>query len=436
MNYLPRVTETDTRAERRAWRPRHLRTGVLAAVACLLTVTAGTAVGASASTTASATSGATSTGAKALARLDAMLPAFYRTPAQLPAAAPGTLIRSEPYPAIKGARAWKVLYHSRAVDGHDIAVSGVVVAPKSGAVPDTGRPVVSWAHGTHGIADKCAPSRHDDWVRRMPAIRELIDAGDVVVATDYEGLGTPGVHPYLVGESGGRGVLDIARAAQQIRPAHTSNDVVAFGHSQGGQAALFAGEIAPDYAPDLDLLGVVAGAPAAEIQAMLPAAAGLPSTLGFVVLGLEGAHAAYPAADVSQVLTPQALTASEKIVNTECYDSVLTAFHKPVDQVIAQNPNDVAPFPEIMAASTAGRRPTTAPVFVFQGLGDDVVYKVFTDMYAESSCAIGNNVLYQTYSGIDHYHEVASSEADVVKWIGARVAGEPAVSNCDALPVS
>ncbi len=409
---------------------------VLPAIVCVLALPAISAAAVTATGTASATTTSAIDGTTTLARLDAALPAFYRPPAQLASAAPGTLIRSEPYPAIKGARAWKVLYHSRALDGRDIAVSGVVIAPTSGTVPAGGRPVVSWAHGTHGIADKCAPSRHDDWVRRIPAIRDLIDHGNVVVATDYEGLGTPGVHPYLVGESGGRGVLDIARAAQEIPKAHASNDVIPYGHSQGGQAALFAGEIAPDYAPDLDVMGVVAGAPAAEIQAMLPAAAGLPATLGFVVLGLEGAHAAYPTADVSQVLTPQALAESEKIVNTECYDAVLTAFHQPVAQVIAQNPNDVAPFPEIMADSTAGRRPTPAPVFVFQGLGDDIVYKVFTDMYAKASCATGNTLLYRTYSGIDHYHEVASSEADVVSWIDARIAGEPAPSNCDALPTS
>src|SRR5207248_11466019 len=84
--------------------------------------------------------------------------AFYVPPDPLPAAPPGTLIWSTPFKAIPGAKAWKVLYHSRAVDGSDVAVSGVVVAP-SDAAPKGGRPVISWAHGTHGIADQCAPSR-------------------------------------------------------------------------------------------------------------------------------------------------------------------------------------------------------------------------------------------------------------------------------------
>ena len=147
-------------------------------------------------------------------------PAFYRLPAELPEAQAGTVIRTEPYRAFAGARAWKVLYHSHALDGTDIAVSGVVVSPV-GAAPSGGRPVLSWAHGTRGIADVCAPSRRTDWVQQLPAVRELIAQGFVVVATDYEGLGTAGVHPYLVGESEGRGVLDIVRAAGNLPKVNT-----------------------------------------------------------------------------------------------------------------------------------------------------------------------------------------------------------------------
>ena len=95
-------------------------------------------------------------------------------------------------------------------------MSGVVVAPTD-AAPAGGRPVISWAHGTHGIADQCAPSRTADMVSRLPSIGKLVSQGYVVVATDYEGLGTPGTHPYLVGESEAHGVLDIVKAAQQIR---------------------------------------------------------------------------------------------------------------------------------------------------------------------------------------------------------------------------
>ncbi|HEX9505729.1 MAG TPA: lipase family protein [Acidimicrobiia bacterium] len=338
------------------------------------------------------------------------------------------MIWTEPFRAIPGARAWKVLYHSRAVDGRDIAVSGVVVAP-TGTPPAGGRPVISWAHGTHGIADQCAPSRTARMVSLLPAIHEFITRGYVVVATDYEGLGTPGVHPYLVGDSEGRGVLDIVRAARHIRQADAGTRTIIYGHSQGGQAALFAGEIADSYAPDLHVLGVVAGAPVAEIGEMLPAGATIPDTLGFVVMGLIGAHAAYPDTNLTDVLTAHGL-AQSAIVNTKCFDAVLTAFRQPVANVVAHNPADVPAFSQILAHDTAGNTQTAAPILVFQGLADNVVYKAFTDTYVKQACAIGDRVLYKTYSAIDHYHEVTASKTDALTWITNRIAGQPAPTTC------
>ena len=355
--------------------------------------------------------------------------AFYTPPDPLPAAEPGDLIWSTPFKAVPGANAWKVLYHSRAVDGSDVAVSGVVVAPTD-AAPPGGRPVISWAHGTHGIADKCAPSRTADMVSRLPSIGKLVAQGYVVVATDYEGLGTPGTHPYLVGESEAHGVLDIARAAQQL-PVDASNKTFVWGQSQGGQAALFAGEVAPTYAPDLDLLGVVSGAPVTDAAAMFPAAATIPGTLGFAVMGMIGMEAAYPDAKVSDVLTPAALEQT-KIVDKKCYEDVLAAFKQPVDAVIATNPSEVPPFPAIFAADSPGNRPVTAPMLVYQGLSDDVVFKVFTDQYVKKACGLGNTVEYKTFSGKDHYEENSAAEKDVLEWMQARLGGLPAPSNCDA----
>jgi hypothetical protein len=354
--------------------------------------------------------------------------AFYRPPNPLPEAAPGDVIWSTPFQAVRGAKAWKVLYHSRAVDGRDIAVSGVVVAP-TGKVPAGGRPVVSWAHGTHGIADACAPSRTGNMVSRLPAIGRLVKQGYVVVATDYEGLGTPGTHPYLVGESEARGVLDIARAAHNLPGTGASTKTIVWGQSQGGQAALFAGEIAPTYAPDVHLLGVVAGAPVTDVAAMFPAAATIPGTLGFAVMGMIGIQAAYPDAKVSEVLTPQALGLT-RIVDQKCFEDVLAAFKKPVDQVIAHNPADVPPFPAVFSKDSTGHVATAAPMLVYQGLSDDVVYKVFTDKFVQTACGLRDTVQYKTFSGKDHYEENDAAETDILAWIHNRLVGEPAPSSC------
>ena len=126
--------------------------------------------------------------------------AFYVPPQPLTKAKPGTIIWSTPLDgAPAGARAWRILYHSRAVDGRDIAVSGVVIAPADKG-PRGGRVVVTWAHGTSGMADVCAPSKQSDIASGaastsgpagfgavMPYVQTFLDAGYVVAATDYEG---------------------------------------------------------------------------------------------------------------------------------------------------------------------------------------------------------------------------------------------------------
>ena len=259
--------------------------------------------------------------------------AFYVPPKPLKKARPGTIIRSTRIDAPAGARAWRILYHSRSVAGRDIAVSGWVIAP-TGRAPRGGRVVVTWAHGTAGLADLCAPSKQADiasgaasasgpasYGAWMPMAQTLLDAGYVVAATDYEGLGTPGLHPFLVGESEGRSVLDAARAARGLKAAAAARKVLVFGHSQGGHAALFAGELAASYAPELRVLGVAAGAPAPDVEHMLPFVKSASFANGFVVSVVEGFHAAYPQFDPAAVLTPDAL-AQASIVDQKCLQDV------------------------------------------------------------------------------------------------------------------
>ena len=98
--------------------------------------------------------------------------------------------------------------------------------------------------------------------------------------------------------------------------------------------------------------------------------------------------------------------------------------------MIAKNPSEVPPFPDLFVADTPGSVTTAAPMLVYQGLSDDVVYKVFTDQYVKKACALGNTVDYKTFSGKDHYEENEAAEKDVLEWMQARLAGMPAPSYC------
>ena len=183
----------------------------------------------------------------------------------------GQLLRSQPlFDAPDGAAAYKIFYQSTGLHGEPITVSGMVIAPP-GPAPEGGRPVVAWAHPTTGVVPRCAPSLARKRFQMIAGLHLMLARGYVVAATDYPGLGTPEPHPYLVGDSEGRAVLDSVRAARQIAAAGAGARFVVWGHSQGGQAALFTGLSAPAYAPDLQLLGVAAAAPATELSTLMNA---------------------------------------------------------------------------------------------------------------------------------------------------------------------
>ncbi|HEV2310681.1 MAG TPA: lipase family protein, partial [Acidimicrobiia bacterium] len=261
------------------------------------------------------------------------------SPRRLRSGPPGKLISATPVIAPAGARGWRVLYHSQTLDGRDVEVSGVIVAPTS-KPPPGGRPVVTWAHGTHGLAEMCAPSAAIDSTYRITGIRQFLKAGDVVAATDYEGLGTPGPTRYLVGESEARDVLDIVRAAQQLPGSGAGANTLVYGHSEGGQAALFAGQIAPSYAPDLHVLGVAAVAPVSDLSDLLPVVSGAAPLLGYLVMAAVGLRSTYPI-DVSSILTPQTV-ANLGVVNRLCSDDLVDYYAQfAPSQVVLQNPLNV-----------------------------------------------------------------------------------------------
>lgn len=356
--------------------------------------------------------------------------AFYDPPDPLPEGEPGDLIWAQPVEAPAGARAWRVLYLSEAVDGSPIAVSGVVAAPDAPA-PAEGRPVMTWAHGTTGTADRCAPSKLGA-AEAMLALPEIVRRGWVAVATDYEGLGTPGLHPYLVGESEGRGVLDVVRAAQQIDRTGASDRVVVWGVSQGGHAALFAGQIAPDYAPDLDVQGVVAAAPPGNLRALgvaATAAASIPAYGGFLLMVAGGYEAAYGDVALDELMPTDLRNEFVDVLERECNQGVFEyAEANPVE--LARNPLDVDPWPELLAENSVDATRFEMPVLILQGEDDRVVPKALTDALVDDLCAGEVDLEYRTYPATRHGQEIVANAPAALDWAAARFAAEPSVTTC------
>lgn len=349
-------------------------------------------------------------------------------PLPLPPGEPGEIIATEEL-AIDNAFGHRILYHSQSVPGDDIAVSGFVVWPK-GDPPEGGWPLVAWAHGTTGLGDSCAPSHNAE---NDALSLGLVGLGYAVVSTDYEGLGTPGLHPYVVGVSEGRGVLDSVRATQNL-DLPFSERWIAFGHSQGGHAAMFTGQLWPDYAPELDLIGVVAGAPPSQMAELGDSLIG-GDFQGYTVMSVAGLSASYPDLDLADVMTPDAL-AQVDVLETGCTGEIFDVYNgytyeefTAVDDVF-----ELEDWGAALEANDTNREPVTVPLFILQGGEDEQIPVETTAALFEQLCAFEDQgpTIRKIYPGQTHGGVLTTFAAvpDLIAWTTARFAGDEAPDEC------
>jgi pimeloyl-ACP methyl ester carboxylesterase len=365
--------------------------------------------------------------------------AGYVVPVGLPTEPPGTLISERDAPGqarLLGAqRAWQVLYHSTNQTGRDIVVSGLVLEPK-GRPPDGGWPLAAWAHGTSGLADQCAPSIAKDLGNDSSAVREvtaLLAQHLAVVASDYPGLGTPGVHTYLIGQADARAVIDSVTVAHALLRGTVSDSWITVGHSEGGQTALFVAQAADQRAPRWKFLGTVALAPASQLDLLVPfvEAGQDPVEQAYLIYALEGLSTVDANIKVDELLTPQA-RAILPDTTTGCIDAITNDLARhPVDHVLAASTATKSRLATLLGRFDDPDHARAAePILIAQGDVDRDVPKGATDLLITQLCALGDHVDYRTFPGLDHNNLVAGSQAVIDAWITQRFAHAAAPSTC------
>lgn len=305
-----------------------------------------------------------------------------------------------------------VTYRTLGPGGRAAESTGAVFVPP-GTPPPGGWPVVSWAHGAVGIADACAPTVTGKI--GGPYLGRWLAQGYAIVATDYVGLGTAGVHPYLDGMSEAHAVVDMVRAARAVEPS-LSNRWVTLGQSQGGQAAMVTATIATSYAPELDHRGTVAlGVPSnIENLAVLggPAFPELPltGTTVFVSYVLAGLRATRPDVDVDSYLSErgrQVLTQAEAL----CYEDAAAVIGDTSIGELLSRPLDapiLAALREMLAIPVDGY---DRPLFLGQGLFDTVVPSPLTAKLAADLVAAGQQFTFRVYPA-GHLETMLMSEPE------------------------
>jgi hypothetical protein len=356
------------------------------------------------------------------------LPSFYAVPTQLPQGPPGTIIKYEQVasPGVDGTT-YLVMYLSETELGRPVAVTGLVMVPPT-APPAGGYPVVSWAHGTNGMAPQCAPSLDPSQAVPDSVQNTMLAQGWEVVASDYQGEGTPGILPYLAGVSSARNTIDMVRAARLLPGAHASDNYVIWGHSEGGQTAMFGLDIAASYAPELHLKGVVAGAPPSQFEAIYAFLDGSPYQFYLFMAG-AGLNVAYgnAIAPLSDVVTPTGMSLLP-ILGQGCYGFLQSTLNKySLQSIVPTDPFTVPAWKPLLQANDPGNftTPSAAPLLIPQGGNDHQIPPVTTQLLEQHECAIGQDVERWIYPGQSHAGVIPVYAGDMIHWIADRFANGP-----------
>lgn len=361
--------------------------------------------------------------------------AFYEAPGGLAGAPAGAVLRSQLIPdPPQRAAAYRILYRSRGHDGAPVALSALLFVPAR-AAPSNGRSVVALAHGTVGVARACGVSDGRAFFDHVDGLARFLRAGYAVVVADLEGLGTPGPHPYLVGAANARATLDAVRATRRFEPADASARFVAWGVGAGGHTALFTAQEAPSYAPELELAGVAAGAPMANLKRLIEANAGTPAGDLLVAYVLSAWSRVYPRLRLDAIVTPAGRAAAERLAGV-----CVPLDHEPIGRALGGREVKVAyrtkapwndqPWSELLARNSPGTKTISVPVILTQGREDAFVRPAATARFARYLCGRGTTVQYRPSRGVAHRDVGEKTAPYVARWIAGRFAGEPARSTC------
>ena len=324
--------------------------------------------------------------------------------------------------------------------GQEVQATSLVFTPNT-PPPVGGWPIVVWAHGTTGVADVCAPSKAALADSTKDLISKLLAAGYVVVAPDYEGLGTPGIHPFLNVKSEAFSITDAVVAARNYlsqRNLLTSKKWVTVGHSQGGHAALGAAQYASR--AQLDYKGTVAVAPASNLGFILIAGeqsvanatldkkismyAQLDTYTALVTAGIRNTQ---PTFDYPQVFTPKISSIAQQ-AETICSGPLGQAFGAGMTQYATEHngtldgytrtqPNFMA-VPLVKTFLDKDSQPlqvkVTTPIIIYQGLADSTVPKVATDILISNATVVGTKINSYVTGNWDHGTAMSSNVDNIV----------------------
>lgn len=404
------------------------------------------------------------------------LPPFYEAVAKMkPEGKLGKIIKKEKISTtVAGAQAWRIAYISSDLHDRKTISTGLVVAPL-GKAPKGGRPVLSWAHGTTGAAQNCGPSQTvnpavplnqyflvggNSWTDYgIPAMKEFIDRGYVIVASDYQGLGGGGVHHYAIAATQGRDAINAIRAAGDMREVGAGKKALVYGWSQGGGATLAAAS-SRDYINQkgtafdgIEMVGFVAMAPP-DVATAIPQDGITEGTAESILDGLTEnfSHNVFDFTHLSMNLWATQVAFADKlrledlftedgakvvseVLSNKCMhvaaDTMHYSYGDDFGSLMRKDVSNAKAWADALLAGSGTKATPVAPVIIFWGTKDTAVPPVMGKLYRERMCKQGGNVARVQLAGEQtHYSTPGVSQPLYVPWVVDRFAGKPAPNGC------
>lgn len=333
-----------------------------------------------------------------------------------------------------------ITYRMPGVTGGVVEAKAAVLLPP-GPAPAGGFPVIAWGHGTTGVADSCAPSVTGDLAGYAPYLDQYVQNGFAVIAPDYEGLGSDGVHPYLHLASAGRSITYAVNAAVQ-QYADLSPRYAVVGHSQGGHAVLGAGRFASEI-DSIELVGVAAIAPASNIVAQSQVMSAVVADdsrstadrvdtatrqMLYSALILNTISVVDSSFDIASVYGSNGGELRTS-VNTQCATAILQNLLPAVtgsllisnstDSIISTDVVNVPQVAQFLEANEPGSTRISVPVLLVQGLIDETVYPESTAMLSNSLIQLSTDSTLVEYPTGSHGSVVNQSAEAVLNFVAA-----------------
>lgn len=403
------------------------------------------------------------------------LPPFYAAVAAIEPSGPlGTVVAREPVAtAIPGAEAWRIAYVSSDAREKATLSTALVIAP-AGPVPATGRPILAWAHGTTGTAQSCGPSQVLDPAQDLneyflvggtswtdfgvPAAGKFIADGDVIVATDYQGLGGGGAHQYAIAATQARDVINAVRAVGSMGLSGAGTSAAVYGWSQGGGATLAAAglrsyvEKTGTAFDGVNFVGFVGLAPH-EVEVLIPPGATADAAAQKMMQDLAATFSdnvfnfthfamtlwamseAFPELALTDIFTADGAGTLDAIFSRKCMhpaaDTLSFNFGDSYKSLLKGEPGNAAAWVKGLIEGSVGKDAPLAPVVIYWGTGDTVIDPVMGALYQKQKCAAGANVgRVQLPGHQSHFTTPGAAEPFFIPWIEDRFAGKPAANGC------